>query len=269
MKRGLILAAAIAAGLALVPGSSRATNTLPTLTVGLTRNAVTVGGTMTSGAVDVTTSVTGEAADDAVLVQLRPGVTVRQFGAVAKTLGHAPLDAIDPYGTIVFDSPLVARGHPVTAQAVLAPGTYVALNNGNGHAVFTVRTAAKPAALPRPGATVTAIDFAFRGAATLRDGELVRFVNDGYLIHMFIGARVRNVATARRAERLLLAGRAAQAKELALSHVQWAGPLSHGAMQQEVIEQPPGVYVILCAMNAQDGRDHYQLGMFRTIRIVR
>jgi hypothetical protein len=27
--------------------------------------------------------------------------------------------------------------------------------------------------------------------------------------------------------------------------------------------------VIFCAMNAQDGREHFQLGMFRTITIVK
>jgi hypothetical protein len=40
-------------------------------------------------------------------------------------------------------------------------------------------------------------------------------------------------------------------------------------MQQEVITQPPGVYVIFCAMNTEDGREHFQLGMYRTIRIVK
>ena len=49
----------------------------------------------------------------------------------------------------------------------------------------------------------------------------------------------------------------------------FAGPLSSGSMQQEVITEPPGLYVILCAMNAEDGRDHFQLGMFRTIRIIK
>jgi len=50
---------------------------------------------------------------------------------------------------------------------------------------------------------------------------------------------------------------------------QFAGPLSHAELQQEVITEPPGVYVISCGMNAEDGREHFQLGMFRTITIVR
>ena len=31
----------------------------------------------------------------------------------------------------------------------------------------------------------------------------------------------------------------------------------------------PGVYVIFCSMNTQDGREHFQLGMYRTITIVK
>jgi hypothetical protein len=55
----------------------------------------------------------------------------------------------------------------------LQPGTYIALENGNGHAVFTATPNATPALLPAPGAEIDAIDFGFRGASTLHDGELV------------------------------------------------------------------------------------------------
>jgi hypothetical protein len=170
----------------------------------------------------------------------------------------------------VFDG-YTNEGTPTTDQVVLAPGTYVAVNNGNGFTPFTVTKAASPASLPKPGGTVTAIDFAFRGASTLRDGELVRFENDGYLIHMTLFAQVKSVADAKKAETLLLAGKANEAtsKYATGPNGMFAGPLSHGAMQQELISQPPGVYVIACAMNAEDGRDHYQLGMFRTIKIVK
>jgi hypothetical protein len=36
-----------------------------------------------------------------------------------------------------------------------------------------------------------------------------------------------------------------------------------------VIDEPPDFAVVACGMNAQDGREHYELGMYRTIRIVR
>ena len=78
-----------------------------------------------------------------------------------------------------------------------------------------------------------------------------------------------NVAAAKKAEALLLAGKLAAAKKNVIAPPgMFAGPLSHAYFQQEVVTQPPGTYVILCLMNTQDGRLHSQLGMFRTIRIV-
>jgi hypothetical protein len=275
MKRSVPLTAALSvaavvSALVLMTASSLAASSLPTLTLSVTKNTVTVGGSKVSGAVNVLSTVTGEQSDSPALVLLKPGVTLAELGKAVSSIGNGPLDAIDPYATIVFDG-YTNRGTPTTDDVVLEPGTYVAVNNGNGFTPFTVTRAASPASLPKPGGTVTAIDFAFRGASTLRDGELVRFENDGYLIHMVLFARVKSVADAKKAETLLLAGKAKEATSKYVTGPQgmFAGPLSHGAMQQQVISQPPGVYVIACAMNAEDGRDHYQLGMFRTIRIVK
>jgi hypothetical protein len=274
MKRSVFVATAlsvvaVASGLVLMTTSSVAASSLPTLTLALTPKTVTVGGSMVSGAVNVVTTVTGEKSDGPGLILLKPGVTPAEFGKVAGSLGpRSPFDVIDPYATIVFDGFAVA-GTPSSAEAVLQPGTYMAVENGSGFAVFTVTQAAHPAALPTPGATVTAIDFAFRGARTLHDGELVRFQNDGYLIHMVLFVQAKSVADAKKAEALLRAGKVPTGKYGTGVKGVFAGPLSHGAMQQEVITEPPGVYVIACAMNAEDGREHFQLGMFRTIKIVK
>ncbi len=278
MKRSVLVTAAltvaaVVSGLVMMTASTIAASSLPTLTLALTPKTVTVGGSEVSGAVNVVTTVMGEKSDSPALFLLAPGVTPAEFGKAAASLGNSntPLDVIDPYGSIVFDGD-ATKGAPASAETALVPGTYVALENGNGHAVFTVTQAAHPAALPKPGGTVTAIDFAFRGASTLRDGELVRFQNDGFLIHMIRYAQVKSVADAKKAETLLLAGKVGhgQGKQY-LTGVKggFAEPLSHGAMQQEVITQPPGVYVIFCAMNTEDGREHFQLGMYRTIRIVK
>lgn len=273
MKKATLLGAVVSLAIAatLVPAAaSVAAGTLPTLTLTLTKNTVTVGGSPVSGAVDVVSTVKGEASDDPGLVLLRPGVTISQFGQAVSKLGpETPLDAIDPYGTIVFDGSATA-GTPSSAQVDLQPGTYVALENGNGHAVFTVTKAAQPAALPAPAATEKAIDFGFRGPATLHDGELVRFENDGYLIHMFQYAPARNGADAKKAAALLIADKPNAAKKLAIGPLgQFAGPISTGAYQQQVVTQPPGVYVMFCSMNTEDGREHYALGMARVIRIVK
>jgi hypothetical protein len=66
--------------------------------------------------------------------------------------------------------------------------------------VLTVSPSSSPARLPTPGATVKAIDVGIRGAATLHDGELVRFENTAYLVHMFLYGRMPSVAVAKRAE---------------------------------------------------------------------
>jgi hypothetical protein len=276
MKRPVLVTAALSVaavvcGLVLMTASSVAASSLPTLTLALTKSTITVGGSEVSGAVNIVTTVTGESNDSPGLFLLKPGVTVGEFAAAAqRTVGKgSPFDALDPYGSIVFFG-FAAEGHPSSAETWLQPGTYVALENGNGHAVFTVTQSASPALLPVPGAEIDAIDFGFRGASTLHDGELVRFKNDGYLIHMFLFAQAKNAADATKAEALLLAGKSKEAEAYGTGVAgQFVGPLSHAELQQEVINEPPGVYVIYCAMNAEDGRDHFQLGMFRTITIVK
>jgi hypothetical protein len=278
MKRSVLAAAALsvataASGLVLMTASSVAAGTLPTLTLALTKNTITVGGSEVAGAVNIVSTVTGEASDGPALILLKPGVTPAEFGKATSALSTAPFDTIDPYGSIVFDGTAVA-GTSTSAQTWLQPGTYVAVENGNGHAVFTVAPSAAPALLPAPGAEVDAIDFGFHGASTLHDGELVRFKNDGYLVHMFLFVQAKNLADAKKAEAVLLSGNASLIKGAAKKYGtgvkgQFVGPLSHAELQQEVINEPPGVYVIFCAMNAQDGREHFQLGMFRTITIVK
>ena len=224
---------------------------------------------MQSGAVEVVTTVTTEAAGEPLLVYLKPGATYAQASA-ALAAHNGDLNALDPYGAIVFDA-AAPRGTS-SAQTVLRAGNYVALdavtNAANlPHTAFTVTTATTPAALPTPGATVWAIEFGFRGASMLHDGELVRFENAGYLVHMIDWIRVKNLTTADRVKALLRAGKDNQAAKLASVLGAFAGPLSHGGLQQLVVNEKPGVYVLACFMNTQDGREHTQLGMLRTIRI--
>jgi hypothetical protein len=270
MRRTTVASLLTVFGVSLVFAStSVAGSSLPTLTLAVTPHTITVGGQMVSGAVQIATTVSGEGGDNPGLVLLKPGVTPQQFGAVVAKLGDdTPVDAIDPYGTIVYNSGDAIKGKTTVGYADLPAGTYVALNNGNGHAVFTVTQSSAPAAMPRPGATVKAIEFGFRGADVLHEGELVRWYNTGYLVHMFDYGRVPSVAVAKKAEALLLAGKEQQAVKLTLAHGTFANFLSSGQSQESVIDQPPGIYVIVCFMNTEDGRDHSQLGMFRTIRIV-
>ncbi len=265
-------------GLLIVPptiaSSAPAASTLPTLHVALSASGVTVTGSPQSGAVNVAVSASGLKEASAGLFLLKPGVSVAEVEAFLATKKSADANAAGRYGSIVFDQEAPASGTGET-QTSLQPGQYLALAlAGEGGpkkvAPFTVAPAAAPAALPAAQATVRSIEFGFRGPSTLRDGELVRFENEGFLVHMNYVFPVKSVKVARNVVKLLLAGREKGLEKLVSGPpVSFAGPLSPGAYQQETITAAPGVYVEVCFMDTQDGRSHTLLGMERIIRITR
>jgi hypothetical protein len=257
----------------LFVGSAQAT-TLPTLTLALTKSSITVGGTAQSGAVNVVSTVTGVKEASAILFQLKPGVSVAEVESALKNgAGKDPNEA-DKYGSIVFDAE-VNPGQTSEAQTELAPGQYVALaGEGEGGPkfkdAFTVTAAASPATLPAPQATVRSIEFAFRGPTTLHDGELVRFENEGFLVHMDVAFPAKSLSAAKKIVKGLLTGREKGLEKLVASApFSFQGPVSHEAFQQETITAKPGWYVQACFMDTQDGRDHTRLGMERIFKIVK
>lgn len=281
--RGIALRATVAAvasagcafGAFGITASPAGAATLPTLTLTLTGKSVAVGGQTVSGAVNVLTSVSGERQGSAALIRFNPGYGPADFAAAAKAVNahHGDLNYVAPYGSIVFDQPVVKGTN--TAQTILAPGQYVAIDSGNTgpgqtppFAFFTV--SANPsaiAALPAPGATLSAVEFGFRGPGTLHNGEVVRFTNDGFLVHMIAAIKVKNAKTARQVTRLLRQGRDNKAQKLAQGFVDFYDMMSRGGMLQYVIHATPGTYVLACFMTTEDGREHTRLGMERTIRI--
>ena len=276
--RGALAASVIAAGcLALSASASAATSasTLPTLTLSLTKTSITVGGTTQSGAVNVVSSGTGVKEGLAILFALKPGVTVEEVETALKGGAGKDPNRADKYGSIVFDSEVSGSGKN-EAQTVLAPGNYVALG-GEGEGgpkikspEFTVTAAASPATLPTPEATVKSIEFGFTGPTTLHDGEVVRFENEGFLVHMDIAFPVKSKSDAKKVVHDLLSGHEKGLEKLAAgAPFGFAGPLSHEAFMQETITAKPGWYVQACFMETQDGRDHTRLGMERIYKIVK
>jgi hypothetical protein len=269
--RMLVLAAALLTGL-LIAGTSQAAS-LPTLTIAVTPSSATVGGALESGAVNIAASDTGVKEGSVILFRLRAGVTLAEVEsfAAAKKAAHDPNNS-SPYGSLVWDAE-VNPGQPVEAATVLQPGQYVVLVGENEKPVklrthFVVATAKAPAALPAPAATETTIDFGFKGPATLHDGELVAFENEGWLVHMDFAFPVKSMHAARTVVKALLSGKEKGLQKLiAGPPVGFAGPLSHGGMQEETISAKPGIYVQVCFMQTQDGRVHTRLGMERIITI--
>ena len=134
---------------------------------------------------------------------------------------------------------------------------------------FTIAQASSPASLPKPKASLSTIEFGFRGPGTLHNGQLVRFGNKGFLVHMMFGVRAASKAKARLLARYLKEGKDGAAMRLADATYGFFGILTHGASEQQVLHLRTGYWVVACFMDTQDGREHTRLGMERVIHIVR
>ncbi len=274
LRATLTACAALVMAASLAVSASAQASTLPTVTLTLTKSSLTVGGTLQSGAVNFVTTDTGVKEASVILFLLKPGVSLSEVEAFASSKAVKDPNNASKYGSIVFDT----EGNPgesSEAQADLQPGQYAALvGAGSGQpnirANFTVAAAASPAILPTPEATVRSIEFGFRGPATLHDGGLVRFENEGFLVHMDVAFPVKSEKAAKQVVKDLLAGKEKAIEKLVSgAPVTFAGPLSHEAFQQETITAKPGIYVQACFMETQDGRDHTRLGMERIIKVVK
>jgi hypothetical protein len=223
--------AALAAGSA----SATAAGTLPTFAVTMTGNSISVPSTVAAGAVNVVSSVSGEAAGSPTLVRLQPGVTPAQAFDAVQSHGGDP-NALQGLASVVFN--VQANQGTSSAQTLLTPGNWVALdttkNNPNKwpFTTFTVTANSAPASLPAAGATVETQEFRFLTPSRLHSGEVVRFVNGGYLVHMVIGFRVKNMAAAKAVVALLRAGKDKEANKFIVGPPPgWVGTFSPGAIR--------------------------------------
>jgi hypothetical protein len=271
-----VCVASLLAAIGLLSAGPAQASTLPTLTLTLTKSSITVGGSTQSGGVNVVTTATGVKEATAILFLLKPGVTFEDVENAKKSSARAGKDPnfTSKYGSIVFSSE-ASPGHSREAQTYLQPGQYVALIPGEGkgstaHATFTVTASGSPVALPTQQATVRSVEFGFRGPSTLRDGEIVRFENEGFLVHMDIAVPAKSKNAAKQIVRDLLLGKEKGIEKLAAGEpITFAPPISHEAFEQETITAKPGWYVQACFMETQDGRVHTRLGMERIIKIVK
>ena len=196
---------------------ARSAAALPIITVTMNGKSIAVSGALQSGGVQVISKVTNEQAGGPTFVRLDPGVTLAELFKHFRQISADP-NNLDGLGSIVMSAG--APKGTSSVQVTLAPGQYVALDLGGQSSKpplvpFTVSKATAPAKLPAPAATVTSIEFAFRGPSVLHDGQLVRFGNNGFLIHMIVAARASSLANARKLAALLKAGHDRKAQHLA------------------------------------------------------
>jgi hypothetical protein len=222
--------------------------------------------------VQIVTTVAREPQGEPTFIRLNPGVTLSEFFRLFHSAAVADPNTLDSLGQIVVDAG-AGPGRSVV-QASLASGQYVGIDTVGSNprhwpvTTFVITRSGSPARLPHPAATVAAIEFGFRGPGTLRNGELVRFANAGFLVHMIVAARGSSLAGAQQIARLLHAGKDGQAQRLATGFATFAGPLSHGSWQQLAVHAQPGFWVLACFMTTQDGREHTVLGMERVIHVT-
>jgi hypothetical protein len=281
LPKRMIAAAFAAIGLAALAGGVLTTSaaqaaTLPTVTATVSTTSITLSGALQSGAVNIAATATAGKEPSVVLLQLKPGVSLTEvFAYLDSNKITSDPNSSAKFGSIVFDNE-AGKGKPTEAQTTLAPGQYVALNaEGEKSSKWprsSVAVAASPApvALPAPQATEKTIDFGFRGPSVLHVGELVRFENEGYLVHMDLGFAVKSKKAAQKVLRGLATGQEKGLEKLASGPpVGFAGPLSSTAFQQSTITAKPGWYVQACFMPTQDGRPHTRIGMERIIKITK
>ena len=275
MKLATLLAAALVAAVLTTTAALGAAGTksggLPTIDVTMDGSSISVSGTLESGAVTVHSVATGNSGSP-IFVRLNAGVTANQLIAFLNSKNAADPNNVAPYGSIVFDAP----GPPGTqdVQTILQPGDYVAFDGTASNpaqwpnTTFTISDNQSPASLPAATQWQKSVEFRFRGPGTLHVGQVIRTSNAGFLVHMMIGFGVKNEAAGRKAIKLLRAG---QDKKLSkpTGFFSFFGPVSHGAIQQFVLQAKPGWYVEACFMDTQDGHEHTRLGMERLIHIVR
>jgi hypothetical protein len=274
---GAPLASAGGLALASSPAAASSPKPLPVLTLKMNGKSIKVGGSPVSGAVDVRSTVSGEKAGEPLLVRLNQGVTYAQFFKVLKGAQHDP-NAVQLVGSIVFDAdaaPGTSNVQTVLPTSAGASKTKYAALDITGKtprvAVFTVSKATSPAKLPKAAATTKAIEFGFRGSSTLKNGTMVRGINQGWLVHMNDFQGVKSAKAGRKVVKLLRAGKPFKQIGPYLTHSRFSvfEPVSHGAIQQSILHTKPGYYVEVCFMATQDGRVHTQLGMERLVKVVK
>jgi hypothetical protein len=201
-------------------------------------------------------------------------IAVAEVESALKSGAAKDPNKVSKLGSIVY-SAAAPSGKPSEYQIDLQPGEYLALGgSGEGgpkvHTLFTVTAAKSPATVPTPQATIKTIEFGFRGPDTLHDGEVVRFENEGYLVHMDAALPVKSKKAGGQVVKDLLTGREKGLEKLiASAPIEFAGPLTHESFQQTTITAKPGWYVQACFMDTQDGRSHTLLGMERIFQIVK
>ena len=208
--RGVFFVSLLAAVSLMSAGAAQA-STLPTLTLTLTKSSITVAGATQSGGVNVVSTATGVKEANVILFLLKPGATFDEVEAAVKTAAwRYQRDEQVRLARIRrrSDSRPEQRSPDVPATRSICCSDSRRRRQGvEGARALHGDRCRIPRRAAGAEATIRSIEFGFRGPSTLHDGELVRFENEGFLVHMDIAAPVKNMKAARQAVKDLLSGK--------------------------------------------------------------
>jgi hypothetical protein len=144
-------------------------------------------------------------------------VPLRRYSTTLVISTHTP-----PRRVATADAAVIAETTAMTAKAILSQPSQVGIRPP------------RSMAMPYPSASNG-------GPGVLHDGQLVRFRNEVFLVHSFVFAQMRSLADARKPEALARKGlpATAQARRHATGVKEQFCPLSPGALEQVVVDEPP------------------------------
>jgi len=205
----------------------------------------------------------------AVVVLLKPGVTVEKFTAEAKKVKDDPT-RLYKLATFEMALDLGPKGSHQTT-VTLKEGTYVIFDTTNKPLqgpVLNVGAGPNGASAPTPDATIRMKDFAFSMPSTLDRSGTFRFRNSGASPHFAAALQLKKGAKARDVIDGLKKGDDSVEKQFA-GFSEPLGLVSPGTTNDVRFKFKRGRYVMVCFFGDKKskGKEHSQLGMERAFTV--
>jgi hypothetical protein len=277
---GALAAAAITAGIVGAQAPPPSQEQLPSLTVSVAPNRVTIAGggaAVASGPTRLVFRNSSRRRDASPsVVRLRSGVTLAELRALLRRNPESPA-AFKRLAVFEAGAGIAPRGTYETTIDLVARATYVVANVGANAArapltSFTVGTQASEAMAPAPDVTVDLFDYAFAMPEVLPRNGTIRFENRGERLHIAIAFPVRPGRNRAAAVRAFLRNDERTAGRLTDQRRAFEplGLVSGGTTNDVEVRFPrPGNWVFVCFIEDGEPGDppHNTLGMVKAFRV--
>jgi hypothetical protein len=275
-----VAAAAVAAGIVGAQEPPPSQEPLPSLTVNLAPNRVTIAGggaAVASGPTRVVFRNPGRRSDaNPTVVRLQRGVTLAELRALLRRNPRGPT-AFKRLVIFEAGATVSPRGSYETTIELVGGATYVVANVGDNLSrapltSFTVGSQASEVMAPAPDVTVDLFDYAFAMPDVLPRNGTIRFENRGEKLHIAVAFPVRPGRNRAAAVRAFLRNDERGLRRLTDQRRAFEplGVVSGGTTNDVELRFPrAGNWVFVCFI--RDGEpgnpDHNTLGMVKAFRV--